>query len=259
MQSGKVTTTDGLKEIIKRLLSETLTESVHCSKVLDNGHKLHFAKIHSAGDHIDNAEKLNRILLNHDAKLIIQIIAEIIIEGPEKKMTDRFKERITSYDALCIYQQALDAIPHIKIRKSFCLFKRLHIIAKGAALEDPKNNIESICNILITLKTNKERIAHSTIRKYMDTVDNDKKQECMQLAILALEELLSGDITAKRIITALQKINASLEANSQLTANSYFSKPGKTHSAINEAYMNLFDILNNLKGEEFKIYFSPDI
>lgn len=260
MQSGNLMPKDDLKDAIKRLLDERLTETYHRSSLVTDltkpnlVKKKSYAEIKNAGDPIDNAEKLNQIILIHDRDIVTRAMAEIILEGHVRY---KFEERISDENAFIIYEEALTLTRTIKLERDIELFKKLNLISKGIAIEEPKNNLERICNILISLKNNKNKIAHKGLRKYVDTVDNDKKQECIKLAIHALEELIWGDITAKRIIIALQKLNLSKNANSQLTG--FFSKPGKTHSVITEAYSALYHILNNIKGEELKNYFSPTI
>lgn len=258
MHSGNPLTPHDLKEQIKRLLKETLREAHRRTFYSFNTlKKCHYAEISQDADPIDNSENLNHLINNNDVDLIKHIIAEIIIEDKSNKLKTRFDERISDYNALCIFNAALQLVPEKRKQRERYLLQRLHLIAKDKLIEHPKNNLELVCNILINLKHNKDKIAHTGIRKYVDTVDNERKQECIKSAIRAIEQLMMGEINPKRLITALHKLNLSKATNSQLSAQSYFSKPGKTEHVLSECYDALIAILNSLRAEEFKSYISP--
>lgn len=258
MKSGKPVSPHDLKDSIKRLLKETLTETHHRSFFSYSSlKKREYAQTIINGDPVDNSEKLNGIITNNDRELIKHILAEIIVEDKSRRMMECFEDRISDYTALKIYEESLQLLTIKKAERECYLLERLHLISKDKLIENPKNNLELACNILITLKRNKYKIAHSTIRKYVDTVDNDRKQECIKSGILAIEHLIMGEINPKRVIKALQKLNSSKVTNTQLTANSYFSGPGKTHHVLTECYDALLAILNSLRADEFKSYISP--
>lgn len=234
-----------LKASIKELLSEKLscvTRHTHYSFFTD---EVEYTATYSHhANAIDNAERLNHLLLNNDKACVVVALAEIMLGREGKKYKSRLHKRISDYAAELILDEAIAAMPSVKIDRIHGFFVNLHDEKLSTKTSSAFAQINQIYQNLINAKKNLE---HGVLKRLVDTVDNTKKQNILQYAIDALYVLLLHDINRKSVFLTLQRLDKALDLNMHLVSQSIFkSSAGGTSAAIRIAYTDLCKIYSNL-------------
>lgn len=236
---------DFLKTSIKELLCEKLSYVVRDARFSFFSDEPEYKAIHYTHTNaIDNTDKLNSLLLNNNRVYVITALAEIMLEREGPKYKSRLRKRISEYEAEIILDEAIAAMPTVKIDSNHEFFLHLREEQQSKNTETPFAQIMEIRDNLIK---NKKNLVHGVLKRLVDTVDNAKKQSILQYAIDALSVLLMHEINRKSVYLTLQRLDKAIDLNTHLVSQSMFkSSAGGTNAAIRVAYNNLCQIYMGL-------------